>query len=79
MAITGSMNQLGQVQPSAETPILEGFLRCLQIKDFTDKQGVIIPRQNMQHLDARQDVIEAGSSRSVPCPIDTIDRWRWKS
>ena len=59
-AITGSMNQLGQVQPiGGVNAKIEGFYDACKLQGLTGKQGVIIPRQNMQHLMLRQDVIEA--------------------
>lgn len=59
-AITGSMNQLGQVQPiGGVNAKIEGFFEACKLQGFTGKQGVIIPRQNMQHLMLRQDIIDA--------------------
>ena len=59
-AITGSMNQLGQVQPiGGLNAKIEGFFDACKLQGFTGKQGVIFPAQNMQHLMLRQDVIDA--------------------
>ncbi|NHB56968.1 AAA family ATPase [Acinetobacter sp. 194] len=59
-AITGSMNQLGQVQPiGGVNAKIEGFFDACKLQGLTGKQGVIIPRQNMEHLMIRQDVIDA--------------------
>ena len=59
-AITGSMNQLGQVQPiGGVNAKIEGFYDACKLQGLTGKQGVIIPRQNMDHLMIRQDVIDA--------------------
>ena len=59
-AITGSMNQLGQVQPiGGVNAKIEGFFEACKLHGFTGKQGVIIPRQNIQHLMLRQDIIDA--------------------
>ncbi|TXJ09211.1 MAG: ATP-binding protein [Acinetobacter sp.] len=59
-AITGSMNQLGQVQPiGGVNAKIEGFFDACKLQGLTGTQGVIIPRQNMQHLMLRQDVIDA--------------------
>lgn len=61
-AITGSMNQLGQVQPiGGLNAKIEGFFDACKLQGFTGKQGVIFPVQNMQHLMLRQDVIDAVS------------------
>ncbi|ANF81508.1 ATP-dependent protease [Acinetobacter sp. NCu2D-2] len=59
-AITGSMNQLGQVQPiGGVNAKIEGFYDACKLQGLTGKQGVIIPRHNMQHLMLRKDVIAA--------------------
>ncbi len=75
-AITGSMNQLGQVQPiGGVNAKIEGFFDACKLQGFTGKQGVIIPRQNMQHLMLRQDVIEAVQAGQFHVhAIDTIDQ-----
>ncbi|MFV5594612.1 Lon protease family protein [Acinetobacter junii] len=75
-AITGSMNQLGQVQPiGGVNAKIEGFYDACKLQGLTGKQGVIIPRQNMQHLMLRQDVIDAVNSGQFHVhAIDTIDQ-----
>jgi lon-related putative ATP-dependent protease len=60
MAITGSMNQHGQVQAiGGVNEKIEGFFDVCNRKGLTGKQGVIIPATNVQHLMLRQDVITA--------------------
>ncbi len=75
-AITGSMNQLGQVQPiGGVNAKIEGFYDACKLQGLTGKQGVIIPRQNMQHLMLRKDVIEAVQQGQFHIhAIDTIDQ-----
>ncbi len=75
-AITGSMNQLGQVQPiGGVNAKIEGFYDACKLQGLTGKQGVIIPRQNMQHLMLRQDVSEAVKAGLFHVhAIDTIDQ-----
>ena len=75
-AITGSMNQLGQVQPvGGVNAKIEGFFDACKLQGLTGKQGVIIPRQNMQHLMLRKDVIEAVAQQQFHIhAIDTIDQ-----
>ena len=75
-AITGSMNQLGQVQPiGGVNAKIEGFFDACQLQGLTGKQGVIIPRQNMQHLMLRQDVIDAVAAGQFHIhAINTIDQ-----
>lgn len=59
-AITGSMNQLGQVQPiGGLNAKIEGFFDACKLQGFTGRQGVIFPVQNKEHLMLRQDVIDA--------------------
>jgi predicted ATP-dependent protease len=62
-AITGSMNQLGVVQPiGGINPKIEGFFDACQLQGLNGQQGVILPIQNVQHLMLRQDVIDAVSA-----------------
>ncbi len=75
-AITGSMNQLGQVQPiGGVNAKIEGFFDACKLQGLTGKQGVIIPRQNMQHLMLRKDVITAVEQGQFHIhAIDIIDQ-----
>lgn len=60
LAITGSMNQHGQVQAiGGVNEKIEGFFDVCKLRGLTGKQGVIIPASNVQHLMLRQDVIDA--------------------
>jgi predicted ATP-dependent protease len=60
LAITGSMNQHGQVQAiGGVNEKIEGFFDVCKIKGLNGKQGVIIPVSNVQHLMLREDVIAA--------------------
>ncbi|MEC7119577.1 MAG: ATP-binding protein [Pseudomonadota bacterium] len=59
-AITGSMNQLGMVQPiGGINAKIEGFFDTCVLQGLNGRQGVIFPAQNIQHLMLRQDVIDA--------------------
>ncbi|MEY2863102.1 MAG: hypothetical protein RLY58_809 [Pseudomonadota bacterium] len=59
-AITGSMNQLGLVQPiGGINAKIEGFFDACALQGLSGQQGVILPVQNVQHLMLRQDVIDA--------------------
>lgn len=75
-SITGSMNQLGQVQPiGGINAKIEGFYDACKLQGLTGKQGVIFPVQNMQHLMLRQDVIEAVEQGQFHLhAIDTIEQ-----
>jgi len=60
IAITGSMNQRGQVQPiGGVNEKIEGFFKVCKAKGLTGRQGVIIPAQNEQDLMLQRDVVEA--------------------
>jgi lon-related putative ATP-dependent protease len=59
-AITGSMNQRGEVQAIGGANYkIEGFFDVCQQRGLTGQQGVIIPASNVQHLMLREDVVAA--------------------
>ncbi|WP_314137997.1 Lon protease family protein [Buttiauxella noackiae] len=60
IAVTGSVDQFGRVQPvGGLNEKIEGFFRICQQREFTGKQGVIIPVANVRHLCLHQDVLDA--------------------
>lgn len=60
IAITGSMNQKGVVQPiGGVNEKIEGFFKVCEAKGLSGKQGVIIPRRNLDNLMLDQKVIDA--------------------
>lgn len=60
LAVTGSVNQHGQVQAvGGVTPKVEGFFDVCRVKGMTGEQGVLIPRDNVNNLVLRRDVVEA--------------------
>ncbi len=62
LAITGSINQLGQIQPiGGVNEKIEGFFDLCANSEggLTGEQGVVIPRANVKHLCLRQDVVAA--------------------
>ena len=60
LAVTGSVNQHGQVQPiGGVNEKIEGFFDICQARGLTGQQGVIIPTANMKHLMLRTDVVDA--------------------
>jgi predicted ATP-dependent protease len=75
LAVTGSVNQQGQVQAiGAVNEKIEGFFDICQKRGLTGSQGVLIPTANVQHLMLRRDVIEACSAgRFFVYPVATID------
>jgi len=63
IAITGSINQLGFVQPiGGVNEKIEGFFDICAKKGLTGSQGVIIPDSNIKHLMLRWDVVHAAQS-----------------
>jgi lon-related putative ATP-dependent protease len=59
-AVTGSVNQLGEVQAiGGVNEKIEGFFDICQRRGLTGDQGVLIPSANMKHLMLRKDVIDA--------------------
>lgn len=60
LAITGSMNQKGEVQAiGGVNQKIEGFFEICRKRGLTGEQGVLIPRANVTHLMLKPDIIEA--------------------
>jgi len=60
LAVTGSANQLGEVQPiGSVNEKIEGFFESCKKRGLTGKEGVIIPARNSKHLALRREVVEA--------------------
>ena len=60
LAVTGSLNQKGDVQPiGGVNEKIEGFYDICKSKGLNNKQGVIIPVQNVKDLMLRDDIIES--------------------
>lgn len=76
LAITGSINQHGQIQAiGGVNEKIEGFFKICQKKGLTGQQGVIIPTANLRHLMLNQEVVQAVSEgRFLIWPIETIDQ-----
>jgi lon-related putative ATP-dependent protease len=59
-AITGSINQHGQVQAiGGINEKIEGFFEICRARGLTGRQTVILPAANREHLMLRRDVVEA--------------------
>lgn len=76
LAVTGSVNQFGQVQAiGGVNEKIEGFFDLCRERGLTGTQGVLIPASNVQHLMLRVDVIEAcEQGRFAVYPIAHIDQ-----
>ena len=60
IAVTGSITQLGEVQPiGGVNEKIEGFFDVCRHRGLTGDQGVIIPRTNVKDLMLREDVLNA--------------------
>ncbi|UCE64117.1 MAG: AAA family ATPase [Nitrospirota bacterium] len=60
IAVTGSVNQLGEIQPiGGVNEKIEGFFESCKKHGLTGKQGVIIPSRNIKHLALNREVVEA--------------------
>lgn len=74
LAVTGSVNQQGEVQAiGGVNEKIEGFFDICAKRGLTGTQGVLIPQSNVQHLMLRQDVIAAcAAGKFSVYPIATI-------
>ena len=60
IAVTGSVNQYGEVQPiGGVNEKIEGFFRICEARGLTGEQGVMIPASNMHDLMLPEDVVTA--------------------
>jgi lon-related putative ATP-dependent protease len=76
LAVTGSVNQLGEVQAvGGVNEKIEGFFDLCKAQGLTGEQGVLIPASNVRHLMLRRDVVEAVEAGKFHVyPIETIDQ-----
>ncbi len=75
LAVSGSVNQRGEIQPvGGITEKVEGFYYTCKKQGLTRTQGVIIPRSNIQNLVLNQEVQEAVRAGWFHIyPVTTID------
>src|SRR5258708_23320181 len=60
IAVTGSVNQLGEIQAiGGVCAKIEGFFDLCKARGLTGTQGVLMPRTNRPHLVLRDDVADA--------------------
>jgi lon-related putative ATP-dependent protease len=76
LAVTGSVNQFGQVQAiGGVNEKIEGFFDVCRARGLTGQQGVLIPAANVQHLMLRHDVAAAAAAGQFQIyPVETIDQ-----
>lgn len=75
LAVTGSVNQKGEVQAiGGVNQKIEGFYDLCKVKGFTGEQGVVIPKSNVQNLMLKEEVVDAvKEGRFHIYPVETID------
>lgn len=75
LAVTGSVNQHGQVQAiGGVNEKIEGFFDLCKARGLTGEQGVLIPVANVKHLMLRQDIVEAAAAGQFHIyPVTTVD------
>lgn len=60
LAVTGSVNQRGEIQPiGGANEKIESFFQICKLKGLSGTQGVVIPKQNINHLMLREEVVQA--------------------
>lgn len=76
LAVTGSVNQRGEVQAiGGVNQKIEGFFDICAARGLTGDQGVLIPESNVEHLMLRRDVVEAVDSEQFHIyPIAHVDQ-----
>ena len=76
LAVTGSVNQRGMVQPiGGVNEKIEGFFDVCEERGLTGDQGVLIPAANVDNLMLRPDVVAAVEADDFHVyPVETIDQ-----
>ncbi len=75
IAVTGSVNQKGQVQAiGGVNQKIEGFFEVCKTKGLTGTQGVMIPRSNVDNLMLSSEVVRAVEEKRFHIyPVETIE------
>lgn len=76
LAVTGSVNQLGEIQPiGGVNEKIEGFFESCKRRGLTGTQGVIIPARNTKHLALNREVVTAvEEGKFAVYGVDTIEQ-----
>ncbi|MFQ5984370.1 MAG: AAA family ATPase [Alphaproteobacteria bacterium] len=76
LAVTGSVNQHGEVQAiGGVNEKIEGFFDLCAARGLNGEQGVLIPASNVKHLMLRRTVVEAVEAGKFHIyPVETIDQ-----
>ncbi len=75
IAVTGSVNQHGEIQPiGGVNEKIEGFFDLCRERGLTGDQGMLIPASNVKHLMLKREGVEAvAESKFHIWPIRTVD------
>jgi len=75
-AVTGSINQFGDVQAiGGVNEKIEGFFKLCKARGLTGQQGVIIPKANLSHLMLKKEVIASvGKKLFNIYPVENVDQ-----
>ena len=76
IAITGSINQQGELQAiGGVNAKVEGFFDVCRARGLTGDQGVVIPADNVRHLMLRRDVVDAvAAGRFNVWAVSSVDK-----
>ncbi|HXX73488.1 MAG TPA: ATP-binding protein [Candidatus Acidoferrales bacterium] len=74
-AVTGSVNQRGEVQPiGGATEKIEGYFEVCKARGLDGLHGVVIPRSNIRNLMLKQEVVDAVKAGKFHIyPVSTIE------
>jgi len=74
-AVTGSVNQNGEIQAiGGVNEKIEGYYQVCKNKGLTGKQGVIIPRSNVDNLMLKDEVVKAVQAKKFKIwAVDTVE------
>lgn len=75
LAITGSMDQNGEVQPiGGVNEKIEGFFDLCRIRGLDGSHGVVIPKKNIQNLMLKKEVVSAVNEGKFSIyPIERVE------
>jgi predicted ATP-dependent protease len=75
LAVTGSVNQKGEVQPiGGANEKIEGYFEVCKARGLDGQHGVVIPQSNVRNLMLKQEVLDAVKSAKFHIyPVSTIE------
>ncbi|MDJ0762623.1 MAG: ATP-binding protein [Myxococcota bacterium] len=75
IAVTGSVNQLGEIQPiGGVNEKIEGIFKICEKRGLTGNEGVLIPKTNIRNLMLEKEVIDAVEKNKFNIyAVNTVD------